>query len=1036
MRAASEARKVVTVVFSDVTDSTGLGQKLDPEVVRRLVSRYFEEMEAVLQRHGGIVEKFIGDAVMAVFGVPHVHEDDALRAVRAAAEMRDALRDLNEELQRAWGVTIEARTGVSTGEVIAGDPGGGQGFVSGDVVNTASRLEEAAQPGEILIGETTYRLVHAAVVADEMPPLTLKGKRSPLRVRRLLEVKPAVPGWSRRLDSPLVGRRRELERLREIFEHTRETAEAELVTLMAPAGVGKSRLTSEFLASAGPAATVISGRCLPYGDGITFFPVAAVLRDAAGISERDAPAHARRKISELLVDEAEATLIADRLAPLLGAGGGRPGVQETFWGIRKLFEHLAVQRPLVVVFDDIQWGEPTFLDLLEYLVDWIRTPGVLLLGLARPELLEIRPGWMRGKANASLITLAPLSESEVTGLIHNLLGDAELARDAHARIAEVAEGNPLFVEETLRMLVDDGLLARQNGCWTVAGDLSSITIPPTIHALLTARLDRLDADDRAVIERASVVGRVFWWGAVCNLSPPQLQPTVIRHLQSLAQKELIHPDAPGPDREVAFRFAHILIRDAAYQGIPKAERAELHERLAGWIEQEARELAGEYEEILGYHLERATTLLLELGPASERTETLGRRAAAVLGPAASRAFARGDMPAAAKLLSRAVSLLPEGARERAELLPQLAFALFETGDFASLERVVEETTETAAASGDPRLEAYALVIGLWIRLSWEPVGWADLATREATRAIAVFEQSGDERGLGKGWALLGLVHLERAEFAAAEAAWERAAEHASRAGDRRDELESLAWVPLAVWGGPTPAEQGLARCAELLERGGGDAKVTASALLAQAGFEAGLGRFGEARTLIGRARAILEEVALTVWLAGPLAQFAGWVELLVGDPERAERELRWGYDTLTEIGELSWLSTVAALLAEALCAQGRDEEAERFARASDDSSGAEDTYSHAMWRSVLAKVLARRGAAADAQRLAAEAVALADSTDFLHLRWHVRLRQAEVLRLLGRGQEARPILEEAVEVAEAKGNTVGAVWARSLLEQL
>ncbi len=1033
---AGEARKVVTVVFSDVTDSTGLGQKLDPEVVRRLVSRYFEEMEAVLQRHGGVVEKFIGDAVMAVFGVPHVHEDDALRAVRAAAEMRDALNDLNEELQRAWGVTIEARTGVSTGEVIAGDPGQGQGFVSGDVVNTASRLEEAAEPGEILIGETTYRLVHAAVVADEIPALTLKGKQTPVRARRLLQVKPAVPGWSRRLDSPLVGRRRELERLREIFERTRETAEPELVTVMAPAGVGKSRLTSEFLAGAGSTATVISGRCLPYGDGITFFPVAAVVRDAAGISERDPPSHARRKISELLDDESEATLIADRLAPLVGAGAGRPGVQETFWGVRKLFEHLATQRPLVVVFDDIQWGEPTFLDLLEYLVDWIRTPGVLLLCLARPELLEVRPGWMRGKANASLIALAPLSESEVTGLIENLVGDAELARDAHARIAEVAEGNPLFVEETLRMLVDDGLLARQNGCWQVVGDLSSITIPPTIQALLTARLDRLDADDRAVIERASVVGRIFWWGAVSELSPPQLQPTVIRHLQSLAQKELIHPDEAGPDREVAFRFAHILIRDAAYQGIPKAERAELHERLAGWIEQEARELAGEYEEILGYHLEQATTLLLELGPASERTETLGRRAAAVLGQAGSRAFARGDMPAAAKLLSRAALLLPERARERAERLPQLAFALFETGDFVSLERVVEETTETAAASGDPRLEAYAQIIGLWIRLAWEPVGWADLATREATRSIAVFEEAGDERGLGKAWALLGLVHLERAEFADAETAWERAAEHASRAGDRRDELESLAWVPLAVWGGPTPADKGLVRCAELLERGRGDAKVTASALIAQAAFEAGLGRFGEARALVGRARALVQEVALTVWQAGPLAQFAGWVELLVGDPERAEGELRWGYDTLTEIGELSWLSTVAALLAEALCAQGRDEEAEHFARASDDSSGAEDTYSHAMWRSVLAKVLARRGAAADAQRLAKEAVALADSTDFLHLRWHVRLRRAEVLELLGQDEEARVVLEEALAVAEAKGNTVGAVRARSLLERL
>jgi class 3 adenylate cyclase/tetratricopeptide (TPR) repeat protein len=1036
VRPAGEARKIVTVVFSDVTDSTGLGQERDPEVVRRLVTRYFDEMESVLERHGGIVEKFIGDAVMAVFGVPHVHEDDALRAVRAAAEMRDALVRLNEEFQRAWGVTIEARTGVSTGEVIAGDPGHGQAFVSGDVVNTASRLEEAARPGEILIAESTYRLVHAAVVVDEVPPLTLKGKRAPVRARRLLEVRPAVPGWSRRLDSPLVGRERELERLREIFERTRETAEPELVTLMAPAGVGKSRLTSEFLSGAGTAATVITGRCLPYGEGITFWPIAAVMRDAAGISERDPPTEAWRKLSELLPAEGEATLIAERLAPLLGAGAGRPGIQETFWGVRKLLEHLAARSPLVVVFDDIQWGEDTFLDLLEYLADWIRAPGVLFLCLARPELLEVRPGWMHGKRNASLITLAPLSEAEVAGLIENLVGEAELAVQARARIAEVAEGNPLFVEETLRMLVDDALLARRNGSWTVAGDLSTITIPPTIQALLTARLDRLDAEERAVVERASVVGRIFWWGAVSELSPPEARPSVIRHLHSLTRKELIHPDQSGLDREVSFRFAHILIRDAAYQAIPKTERADLHERLAAWIEREARELSGEYEEILGYHLEQATRLLLELGPANERTDALGRRAAAVLTPAGRRAFARGDMPAAAKLLSRAVSLLSEHGRERAELLPQLAFALFETGDFASLERVVEETTETAAASGDPRLEAYAVIIDLWVRSGWEPAGWADLAEREATTAIEVFEAAGDDRGLGKAWALLGLVHVERAEFAAARAAWERAADHASRAGDRRDELESLSWVPLTAWAGPMPAAEGLRRCREVLERAEGDEKVMASALIAQAAFEAGLGHFEDARALIERGRTLLQEVALTVWLGGPVAQFAGWVELLAGDAERAERELRWGYDKLTEIGELSWLSTVAAILAEALWSQGRDDEAEHFARASEDSSGAEDRYSHAMWRSVQAKIHARRGAAAEAERLAGEAVTFADATDLLHLRWHVRMSLAEVLGAAGRGEEARPVLEEAIELAELKGNAVGAGRARSLLEGL
>jgi tetratricopeptide (TPR) repeat protein len=292
---------------------------------------------------------------------------------------------------------------------------------------------------------------------------------------------------------------------------------------------------------------------------------------------------------------------------------------------------------------------------------------------------------------------------------------------------------------------------------------------------------------------------------------------------------------------------------------------------------------------------------------------------------------------------------------------------------------------------------------------------------------------GDERGLAKGWALLGLVHIERAQFAAAEEAWEHAAAHAHRAGDRRDELESLSWVPLAVWAGPTHAEPGLERCREVVERAGGDRKVVASALMAQALFEAGLGRFEAARELIGRAKALLGEVALTPWLAGPLAQFAGWTELLAGNPVAAGRELRWGYDTLREIGELSWLSTLTAILAEALYAQGRDDEAERLALESEESAGAQDAYSHVLASGVRAKLLARRGAAADAERMARAAVVLADTTDFAHLRWHARLALDEVLHLGGRDGEGRALLEEAIAIAERKGSVVGASRARERL---
>jgi class 3 adenylate cyclase/tetratricopeptide (TPR) repeat protein len=1035
--ADGEARKTVTVLFADVVGSTVLGHDLDPESLRHVMSRYFEAMRLVIERHGGAVDKFIGDAVLAVFGVPRVHEDDALRAVRAATDMRASLTALNDELERSWGVALAMRIGVNTGEVLVGHRGEGREVMIGDAVNVAARLEQSAQPGEILIGDATYRLVRDAVSATEVGPLSVKGKPKPVAAHRLVEVSSEVSGFARRFGSRLVGRRRELAQLRDCFDRVTSARSCEVITVLGAAGVGKSRLSQELAAGLDGRATVAQGRCLPYGEDITFWPVVAAIRDAARIGERERPEEARRKISELVQADSEAALIADRLAPLLGVDQATLGIPETFWAIRKLFEHLAGQRPLVVVFDDIQWGEATFLDLLEYLADWIRKEPALVLCLARPELLEVRPGWMTAKPNATAITLRPLTESETDGLVTNLVGGAELASDARARIAEVAEGNPLFVEQTLRMLVDDGLLRPVAGEWTVVGDLSAITIPPTIQGLLAARLDRLDAEERTVIERASVIGRVFWWGAVSELVPPEVAPRVVLHFQSLTRKGLIGPDYSseiGP--EAASRFAHILIRDAAYQEIPKADRAELHERLADWLVVHASDLTGDYEEILGYHLEQAIRLLLELGPPSERTESLGRRAAADLGSAGRRAFDRGDMPAAINLLSRAVSLLPEQSRERAELLPQLAFSLFETGDFERLRGVVDETAETAIACGAPDLEAYAVILGLWIRLAWNPEGWADEAQREATKAIATFENAGDERGLAKAWALLGLVYIERAQFGAAEDAWEKAARHAHRAGDRRDELESLAWVPLAVCAGPTHVDAGRRQCGAVLERAEGDKKVIASALVAQALFEAGLGRFREARGLVGQAKALLKEVALTPWLAGPLAQLSGWIELLAGDPASAERELRWGYDMLRGIGELSWLSTLAAILAESVYEQGRNDEAAQLTRASEESAGAQDTYSHALSHSVGAKVLARRGDMRESERLAREAVALADTTDFPHLRWHTRMSLGEAQWLAGRPQDARRVLDQAVRIAEQKGNLVEAQRARDLLARL
>ena len=1034
----TEARKVVTVLFADITGSTGLGETLDPEPLRRVLSRYFAEMKLVVERHEGLVTKFIGDAVMAVFGIPVTHEDDALRAVRAAADMRVRLAELNDEFASSWGVTVAVRTGVNTGEVLTAEPSAAQSLVVGDAVNIAARLEQVAQPGEILIGEDTYRLVHEAVRAEQVGPLELRGKAAAVAAWRLLEVVPKAPGWGRRLDSPLIGRTRELTVLEDAFHRVLDAGECELVTVMGPAGVGKSRLTAELISRLGSRATVLQGRCLSYGDAITFWPIASVVMDAIGVEERDTQVEARGKLSEVLLRTAETgtaddDLVSDGLGSLLGLGGAEVGIQETYWAVRRFLERLAAREPLVVVLDDIHWGAPTFLDLLDYLADWIQGAPVLIVCQTRPELLDVRPGWLTAKRNASLVTLTPLSERQTQGLIRGLVGGTEVPIEARTRIAEVTEGNPLFVEETIRMLVDDGILQQLDGRWTVTGELSTITIPPTIHALLTSRLDRLEAEQRTVTERASVVGRSFWWGAVSELSPTELRPRIGACLQSLVRKELIRPDRSEIRGEDAFRFTHILVRDAAYGGIPKAMRAELHERLADWIEAHTRDLAGEYEEIVGYHLEQAHRSLVELGPAGDRTTALSERTAERLASAGQRAFARGDMPAAVSLLSRATALLSARDARRLELLPEIAFALMETAEFDRLVAVAREMEDAAAETGDAGLQAHAIVIGLWIRLFTNPESWSARAEPEARHAIATFSQLDDERGLARAWSLLGLVGMLNSRLALAEDAWSRAVEHAQRAGNHREALEGLAWVAAAVWVGPTPADEGIRRCRAIFDQAQGDRKAMSTALFCQAGLEADLGHFGQATELFQRARALLEEVALPVWLAGGLTQALGWALLFEGKPAVAERELRRGYESLTAIGEVTFLSTVAGILAEAIFAQGRYDEAEGFTRISEESAGAEDIYSQLLWRSVRAKCLARQGNTSDALGLLGECVPLIEATDSLDLRWQALMSRAEVLRLAGRDTDAGTAVQQAIRAAQQKGNLVAARLSREAL---
>ena len=669
-----ETRKTVTVVFVDVVGSTALGERLDAESLRTVVGRYFEEMSSVIERHGGKVEKFIGDAVMAVFGIPVVREDDALRAVRAAVEMRDALTPLNVELEREHGVSIQVRIGVNSGEVIAGDPVSEQRFATGDAVNVAARLEQAARPGEILVGETTHRLVRDAVTAEAIEPLALKGKGKAVAAARLLAV-PGVAG--RRLGSPIVGRDEELAFLAGALDGVVSEQTCRLVTVLGSAGVGKSRLIAEFLHRRSDEATVLRGRCLSYGDGITFWPIRNVVTEAAGLTGDESPESARAKIRSLVETAADADLIVDRVADAVGVANSVPGQRGTSWAVARLFEELARRCPLVVVLDDIHWGEQAFLDLVEAIAAESRPAPILLLCMARPDLLELRPDWGEGDRSATRLPLAPLDDDAAQQLIGNLLGASELSPDVRRRITAVTEGNPLFVEEVVAMLVDEGL--------TRAG--SEISLPPTIQALLGARLDRLVGEDRAVLERGSVEGKVFHRGAVVELSPPGERAQIDERLRRLLEREFLQPGRAVFAGERAFRFRHQLLRDVAYESLPKAVRSELHERFAGWLEEKAASRAQEVDEILGHHLQQAYTYRSDLGPVDQRGRALAARAGNHLGTAGSRAYARGDVAGTRTLLARALTLLPEDGAVEVDLVRKLDDARFELGDYRAPPRL-------------------------------------------------------------------------------------------------------------------------------------------------------------------------------------------------------------------------------------------------------------------------------------------------------------------------------------------------------------
>jgi class 3 adenylate cyclase/tetratricopeptide (TPR) repeat protein len=1023
--APQEVRKTVTVVFSDLVGSTSLGESMDSETVREILHRYFAAMQAVLESQGGAVEKFIGDAIMAVFGLPKLREDDALRAVTAAVEMQSALAELNDELERGWGVTLANRTGVNTGEVVAGDVTAGQRLVTGDTVNVAARLEQAAAAGEVLLGELTYRLVRTAVEVEVVEPLELKGKSEPVPAYRVVGLA-ALDASVRRHAGALVGREDELGVLLAAFSEAVSADRCRLATVFGSPGMGKSRLAEELVTQVSRAASVVRGRCLSHGRGITFWPVIEIVRKAAGILEEDPPEVARAKIATLAKDEA----VARRVAAAVGLSTEEFPVEETFWGVRKLLETMAAARPLVVVVEDIHWAESTMLDLIEHVLGSSERP-IVLVCLARHELLDIRPAW-ENLPGSRVVSLEALGADDAARVAENLLGEATLDPEVRVRIVDAAEGNPLFVEQMLSMMVDEGALRSEDGRWVPVESADEIAVPPTIQALLAARLDLLGPEERAVIEAASIAGLVFPEDALRELVSQDVALQVEKLIQSLCRKHLIQTGVESTGGGAHYRFAHALVREAAYQGMLKRTRATLHERFVGWADRvnSDRDRAVEFEEILGYHLEQAHGNLKELGPLDDHGLELGRGAATRLASAGQRAFARGDMPAAANLLRRAASVLPERDPSRLELIPDLGEALLEVGEFPWAELFLEEAID-ARRDREGLIPALSELLLLRVKAqSGSAERWSERLVEEASQMLEESHGNDDAAMLATIWRLLAWAHGTSGRYGLATRAAERAMEYARGASDGRQLRLAAVHYAMAALHGPTPVPEAIQRCEELAAEAESDRRTQGIVTGALAVLLAMRGDFDSGRRLATESQALIADLGSTVSGASMSLETA-WVERLAGDLPAAERQLRRDYESLSELGERYFLSTVAGELARVLYQQGRVEEAEQMSRQAEHLADDDDIASQMLWRTVQAKVMAHRGNCDDALALVREAVDLLTSTDAVSAQTETLVDLAEILRYAGRDKDADRVLEDAIGLYELKGNLAGVESVRA-----
>jgi class 3 adenylate cyclase/tetratricopeptide (TPR) repeat protein len=959
-------RKLATVVFVDLVGSTELTTSVDPEVVRRRMTRFFDQVSQCIVAHGGVVEKFAGDAVMAAFGIPQAHEDDAERAVRAAISIQEAICDLG----------VQVRIGVESGEVVAEDAE--STFATGEAVNIAARLQQAASPGEILLGPGTHRLTRELISCEELEPLEIRGVARPVPVWRLESTEEEAGYRALQLAPRFVGREPELELLENTFNRAVRDKRAHLVTIYGEPGVGKSRLAREFVSGL-ERTTVLLGRCLPYGEGITYWPLAEMVKGAAGIRDDEPAEEALQKLRECCGEEAVAELLGLAFG-VLDAVSGERSAQEIAWAAHELVTELADPQPLVLGFEDIHWAEDPLLDLIEHLAERVRGVPVLVLCLARLELFDHRPEWGGGRIRSTAIELEPLPLAESEELVDELVEQRGLTTLQRATLLEKSEGNPLFLEETVRML------AEQDG-----GDADG-RIPDTVQALIAARIDRLPRRTKAVVQRASVVGRIFWEGALAALSPEAEE--AVEALEELELRDFVTREERSTlSGERAYRFKHILIRDVAYAGLSKGARAELHRRFAGWLQERGAE---ELVEIRAYHLDHAAQLLAELDGAAP--PELVSEAAAALTTAGKRALAREANRSGRKLLLRAVELEPTLERRY-----QAARAAKQLTDMPAVSIEMEAVREAAEQAGDTRLEGRALTALAEVAL------WRDADVPRArelgNRALEALPAD-DDVGRFDALAVLSASGWWEGDLEIVRRYTESSLETARRLG--RKDLESGALVELAsvhharLDDGPVPDL--LAEAIELAEESG---SFTARAWVARtkAKYAALEGRLDEAEELYEQAESLFMEAGATASAARVLNSLA-LVRWQKGDLTGAEQLLRKAIGMLKPIQDRGTVVESQRSLAQVLLELGRVEEAERYALEARQTGGARDMASRATTRLALGLVRAAQGRDEEAERLMREAIDIIAETDFRRHDIEQLTAFANFLRERGRDDEA------------------------------